>query len=268
MAAPEVATSRPIMPNRQSLTVAGSVGGKKKNNAPVRRQSSFNRFFSNVGQSSRKLMSTKNKSSSINDGNGDTNNKTMRRSDSLSSWGSLSNHGSNHGSRKKKVKFESSGRSKKITPEIHEFPKVDNKADVWWTKEEMEGIVDGAKKTIDDFAEHCERYRKVLDKVIQRCGSTPTTAETVQFDMKVIKKFVDAKARGLEHHVCPEIVRERQKIIKNVTACQKTMVHAKADKKQQLLAQRYASLSHGNKLLAKTMAEGDAMVAKELAAEA
>ena len=78
----------------------------------------------------------------------------------------------------------------------------------------------------------------------------------------MLLQIADAAARGVEHHVAPRQSYTRQEVAEEIIQMQ--ACSRRTEKDAELLAARYAELSKTARLVAKTLGDGDALVAAKL----
>lgn len=157
-------------------------------------------------------------------------------------------------------------RGKKVKVEVHEYERVraEERASSWVNECDMEGSVNEIRKVVRHYAKNCPRYINTMSKLSNSCESTANTdceSVTKQFDKRTIVSLANAEARGLEHLIAPRLENTRKQVIESVIRTQAALSNVSPGKREKLLAAKYAQLAHSAKLLAKTMADGDAMVA-------
>ncbi|CAB9516639.1 expressed unknown protein [Seminavis robusta] len=177
------------------------------------------------------------------------------------------------------VRFETaSSRSKKVKVQVHEFERhsEEDAEHIWYTEADMLEIIEDVKQTVRHYHKNCERYKFAMDKISQKCASASANDDdsdndciTAQFDARVLEQLSNAAARGLEHHIAPRVNDTRKEIIQQVVQAQDDLYYnpklSKEQKEEQLAAQ-YSRLARTAARLAKTMGDGDAMVASTVAA--
>ena len=165
----------------------------------------------------------------------------------------------------RRVRFATKDRrGKKIKAEVIEFEKVRTKeaSDCWTSEMDMAGTLEDVRKVVHHFTKNCSRYVHTMNEVADRCELASAEDESVsdKFDSRVIKQLAQSDARGLEHLVAPRLDNSRKMVVESVIRTQKALSKASPEKREKLLAQKYSQMSHSSKLLARTIAEGDALV--------
>lgn len=185
----------------------------------------------------------------------------------------------------KTVCFAREGRSKtKVKGQVYKFEKVspEEAHRLWYTENDMANIVEDVKVVVRHYQKRCGRYKTVMDRVQMHCKTAPQHMDSVtsQLDARVLEQLADADARGLEHHILDPLLTppvangeapatsesNRKEILREVLRCQAAHSKSSPEVREQAIAKVYAKRAHSAKLMAKTMADGDALVVANAAA--
>jgi hypothetical protein len=169
------------------------------------------------------------------------------------------------------VRFAEKGPSRKICAQVFQYESHDPR-DVpllWYTETDMRGIITDVKSIVRHYQLNCEKYNFAMDQISVKCATAPETVTgefslTDQFDARVLEQLSNAAARGLESHIAPRIESSRKEIVRKIVEIQDELKYSSLEEKEQKVAELYTRLARPAKLVAKTMADGDAMVAKTL----
>jgi hypothetical protein len=167
----------------------------------------------------------------------------------------------------KSVHFNRNANSRKVKKTVYEFPKVteEEARDYWYNEVDMMDMMEDVKHTVKQYLKKCERYRVAMDKIADKCASADEDRDsiTAKLDPQVLLQISDAAARGVEHHVSPRPMFTREDIMQEVLRLQD---HSGSDENAQLMATKYAELCKTARLIAKTLGDGDALVAEKIRA--
>ena len=164
-----------------------------------------------------------------------------------------------------KVHFNRNPGSKKIKKKVYEFERVseDEAMNYWYTEVDMMDMMEEVKHTVKQYLKKCERYRGAMEKIAEKCADASPDKDSIthKLDPKVLLQIADAAARGVEHHISPRQVFTRQQIMDQVLRIQDYSTSAENMKK---MAAKYAEMCKTARLVAKTMGDGDELVAKQI----
>lgn len=166
--------------------------------------------------------------------------------------------------RRRRVTFEvdESNRVKTHVRKIRKSYDINTKkgeqeaARLWWSKDELEEIMEREQNVFEVFSKCCTSYVDTVMKVWEDCESQE------QPDFTEIEKIASAPARGMENDLVVNFVPgSRQKAIQSVMKTQRSMAKAGLDARASTMRRRYRNLSRAASEFAKSIADGDAQVA-------
>ena len=165
---------------------------------------------------------------------------------------------------KKRVTFEVDDNNR-VRPHVRRIrkcldintPKGEQEAArLWWSKAELEGIMEREQNVFEVFSKCCTSYVDNVLKLWEDCEAheQPTTDE--------VEKIANAPARGMENDLVVNFVPgSRQKAIQSVMKTQRSMAKAGFEARTTTMRRRYRHCSRAASEFAQKIANGDAQVA-------
>jgi len=142
--------------------------------------------------------------------------------------------------------------------------------DIWWTDDELDQLLTEAMLVADHFTRERKDWQDKMKILLKGCKQKVKTSDNNSVDpipllAADLDFVVDSEARGLELYIHPVFQRNRVKAIQGVLKLQteyNAMEAKKGTQNQELrikvLRNQSLKLTQAAKLLAKTLAEGDA----------
>jgi hypothetical protein len=174
-----------------------------------------------------------------------------------------------------KVSFKMNEKGE-IAESVHDYIPEEDMVDeeVWWTDDELDKLLTEAMLVAEHFTNKRKDWQNKIIFMLKSCkkcdkeNPTPLKASDLEF-------VVDSDARGLELYIHPIFQKNRVKAIKSVVSIQKELDNREKQKGKKDLELRLKVLKNQSmkatmpaKLLAKTMADGDARIIQEYMADA
>lgn len=156
--------------------------------------------------------------------------------------------------------------NEKIVAVVHEYPfEIMADEEVWWTDDELDQLLTEAMLVADQFTRTRQDWQDRIVAMLKHCKQTdgqkkPLKASDLEF-------VVDSDARGLELYIHPVFQKSREKNIKSVVTLQKQIAVREAEKgpdpefRLNAIKNKSMKLTQAARLMAKTLAAGDARVA-------
>lgn len=132
---------------------------------------------------------------------------------------------------------------------------------LWWSKEELDEILEREQNVFEVFSKCCSTYVDNVLKLWEQCEAAKQT-EGGRPSRTEMEKIANAPARGMENDVVVSYVAgSRQKAIQSVIKTQRSMAREEDDVRTTTMRRRYRHHSRAALEFAKNLANGDARVA-------
>lgn len=163
----------------------------------------------------------------------------------------------------------------KIVEVFHEYPYEPEMVEdeIWWSDEELDKLLTEAMLIADHFTRERPDWQEKIVSMLKQCRQTDKDKSLNAVKASDLEFVVDSEARGLELYIHPVFQRNREKVIKSVVALQKQVAAREAEKgpdpefRLNALKNKSMKLTLPARLLAKTLAAGDARVASKQSTE-
>ncbi|CAB9513268.1 expressed unknown protein [Seminavis robusta] len=164
---------------------------------------------------------------------------------------------------RRRVSFEMDEK-KRVKTHVRRIPlakSLSTQETLWWSKEELAGIMEREQNVFEVFSKCCTSYVDTVLKLWDQCeNSEHQQPKSLSGDE--IEKLVNAPARGMENDVVITLLPgSRDRAIKSVIETQHAMAEAGYKVRTTTMRRRYRNLSRTASEFAKNIAEGDAQVA-------
>ena len=171
---------------------------------------------------------------------------------------------------KRKISFRVDDKNK-IVEQVHEYPFQPEVPDeeVWWTDEELDKLLTEAMMVADHFTRTRKDWQNKIKLLLKGCSSKrDVNVEPIPLKASDLDFVVDSEARGLELYIHPIFQKNREKAIKGVVkvqeeynACEQKKGTMDPELRLKVLKAQSLKLTQTARLMAKTLADGDARAA-------
>jgi hypothetical protein len=140
---------------------------------------------------------------------------------------------------------------------------------VWWSKEEIKGFQQEAKKKAKDFRETHTTYIQALGTLLKECKNEPNVHKVLSSPIaQELLGLFPSSVRGLECHLHTLVGQYRLFHLKSLLAVQHSMKDG-ATSLEKILRASASHTSRASRALARLLAQGDhlqvtAMIRQEL----
>jgi hypothetical protein len=166
--------------------------------------------------------------------------------------------------RKKRVRFDvvdNYGRIK-TSEAFSNHPRIDNNSLCWWNRHDRSRFIDESNQAIKVFRHsNLEKVRHYLH-VYERCSQAPSHSASDFLEKATV--CLPSEVRGLEWGIAPSIKTHRREHMEHVLDAQGQVQTLKnASFRERIIANQSLRSSRPSKIMARLLAEGDAMPLEE-----